>query len=421
MIGERLGNWIIDAEIARSDMGSLVRAHAADDPSRQAALKWLTHAKAKTPEFEKNFLAQIELLRKLKHPAIVAVYEGGTHDGTPYYVMEWIEGSEFQTILRRGERPAWTEVLTIALQIVPALRYAHRRGVLHRDLKPSNLFRCLDGLVKLSDFGVTKFFGDALITNADNVLGSAFYISPEQAAGKPHTKRSDFYGLGCLLYTLVVGRPPFSGNTVVELIHKHCFVLPERPIHFVRDLPEEIDRFIMKLLAKEPAQRPGSGTLLIQELEGIWSAFERRGMVGKRPPVFAAEDDGDVQIEEGSALAPRLPEPIPRDPVPWLQRWYVVGPLFAACVLLLLWGFWWRRPRRRSDVEGSAAARIRKSGRLGQSMDRLSRTAVAKVSQQISGGSTGSETTNRGKRRVSARLCSGKIGSLSQSGGTVLL
>lgn len=345
MIGERLGDWIIDSAVRKNEMGQLFRARAAEDSNRLAAIKWLVHPKAQSPEFERLFLAQIELIRKLKHPAIVAVLDSGVHRGTAYFVMEWVEGSDFETILRGGEKIAWQEVLTIALQILPALRFAHRRSVLHRDLKPSNLFRCADGFCKLADFGVTKFFGDALLTNADNILGSPAYLSPEQAAGRQHTKRSDFYSLGCLLYTLIVGRPPFTGNTVVELIHKHCFVLPERPIHFVRDLPEEIDRFIMKLLAKEPSQRPGSGTILIQGLEGIWSALERRGSVGKRPAFPGPlEHDNDLPAEEEPAFAPIAPDLIPREPVPWQNRWYIVVPAFAACVLLLVWAFFWRGP-----------------------------------------------------------------------------
>lgn len=343
MIGERLGDWIIDAAAGTSAMGRLFRAHAADDPTRLAAVKWLAHPKARTDEFEKHFLAQVELLKKLKHPNIVAVLAGGRHDGAPYYVMDWVDGEDFAAILRRGERPGWPEVLTVALQIVPALRFAHRRSVLHRDLKPSNLFRCRDGVYRLADFGITKFFGDALLTNADNVLGSAAFVSPEQAAGKAHTKRSDFYALGCLLWTLVVGRPPFAGSTVVELIHKHCFVLPERPIHFVRDLPEEIDRFVVKLLAKEPLQRPGSGTLLIQEIEGIWSVLERRGQLAKKPALPAVPDD-DAPAAADAAGPSRWPDPIPRQPAPLLKRWYVVLPSFAAVVLILVWAFCWRVP-----------------------------------------------------------------------------
>jgi eukaryotic-like serine/threonine-protein kinase len=343
MIGTRCGNWIVDEEIGANAMGRLYRAHSVDEPGRLAAIKWLTHPKAKTPEFEKLFLAQVDLLRKLKHPGVVAVLDGGVHLGSPYYAMEWIAGSNLQTLRRRGEKIDWRAALAAALQIVPALRHAHRRSVLHRDLKPSNLFRCDDGSWKIADFGVTKFFGDSLLTNSDNVLGSPAYLSPEAAAGKPHTKRSDFYALGCLLYTLIAGRPPFTGVSVVELIHKHCFVLPERLIHFVPDLPEEIDRFVMKLLAKEPGQRPGSGTLLIHEIEGIWSALERRGMVSKPPQIATPEDESDLPPEEDVGLI-RLPEPIPRPPVPWQRRWYVIVPAFGICVLILLWAFVWRGP-----------------------------------------------------------------------------
>src|ERR671912_624269 len=99
----------------------------------------------------------------------------------------------------------------------------------------------------------------------------------------PPTKRSDFYSLGCLLYALLTGRPPFTAANLVELIHKHCFVMPERPIHFVPDLPEEVDNQVMKLLAKDPQVRPGSGTLLLADLERVWSSLETRGKLGKRP------------------------------------------------------------------------------------------------------------------------------------------
>jgi eukaryotic-like serine/threonine-protein kinase len=343
MVGARLGNWVIETEVGQNDLGRLFRARSADGSGRLGALRRLEHPKAKAPEIEKLFLAQVELLRKLRHPSIVAVLDGNSHEGSLYYVMEWVDGRDFQSLLRQGEKIAWAEVLSIALQIVPALRHAHRRSVLHRDLRPANLFRCADGAVKLAEFGIVKFFGDALNARTDNPLGPTAYLSPEQAAGKPHSKRSDFYALGCLLYTLIAGRPPFTGTTLVELSHKHCYVLPERPLHFVPDLPEEFDRLIMKLLAKEPAQRPASGTMLIQELEGVWSLLERRGLLGKRPMLPAVAAD-DPEAPDDALPPPILPEPIPREPLPWHRRWYVLAPLFAACVLLLLWAFFWRGP-----------------------------------------------------------------------------
>lgn len=340
MIGSQLGPWTIDAEVGSNEMGRLFRARGADG---MAAVKLLTHPKAASPEFSKLFLAQVELLRRLQHPGIVQVLGGGLHNGFPWFAMEWIDGADCQTLLKRGEKPGWTEILAAALQIVPALRHAHRRGVLHRDLRPSNLFRCADGKYKLADFGIVKFFGDVLLSSA-NPYGSAVYLSPETAAGKPHTKRSDFYSLGGLLWTLIVGRPPFVGATVVELIHKHCFVLPERPIHFVNDLPEEFDRLVMKLLMKEPSQRPGSGTQLMQEFEGLWTLLEKRGLVGKRPVVAGVPQEEPEANNEEDEIVARVPELILRAPTPPLKRWYVVAPLFAVCVLILLWAFFWRGP-----------------------------------------------------------------------------
>ncbi len=343
MIGERVGQWVVDVELGANAIGPLFRVHDADDPSKTAALRLFSHRKALSPEFVKNFLAQIDLLKKLKHPCLVCTLDGGLHKNAPFYVMEWISGEDMQSVLRRGEKLPWNETLAIALHIVPALRYAHRRSVLHRDIRPSNIFRCRDGTYKLAGFGITKFFGDSLWGDVENPLGSVAYVSPEQTAGKPHTKRSDFYALGGLLYTLTVGRPPFSGSTVVELIRKHCFVLPERPIHFVPDLPEEIDRFIMRLLSKKPSERPGSGTSLIQELEGIWSLLERRGLVGKRPAQSLADSEVDP-LDADPHPPSRVPAPILQAPTPWHRRWYVVGPLFAGCVMLLLWAFYWRVP-----------------------------------------------------------------------------
>jgi serine/threonine protein kinase len=345
MIGEPVGNYIIDAEVGKSAMCRVFRAHPAYDPTRCVALKLLTHDKAGTAEFAKQFLAQIELLRRLQHPAIVTVQGGGEHQGKPFYTTEWVEGPTFEAILRQGERPSWKEVLVIALQIVPALRHAHRRSVLHRDIKPGNLFRAGPETYKLSDFGVMKFFGDSLITHSDNILGSPAYLSPETAAGKPHTKRSDFYSLGALLYTLLVGRPPFTGQTVVELIHKHCFILPERPIHFLRELPEELDRLIMKLLAKDPSHRPGSGTLLIHEFEALWSMLERRGLLAKRPATAAipgTDDDAAPLEEENHQLTEKVFEPIPAPLVPWHRKPLIVLPMFCFCVGLLIWAFYFR-------------------------------------------------------------------------------
>ena len=339
MIGERVGDWVIDAEVGHDRHGRTYRAHAAADPGKFATVRIVPG----TPDVHELFRGRLLVLRKLSHPNLVAYLGGGIVHSDPYYVAEYVPGPTYETLLREGKRPAWPEVLAIALQLVSALRHAHRRGVLHGDLKPANLLQAPDGRVKLAEAGIARLFGAEVPPPGDNPLASAAFISPEQAAGKPATKRSDFYSLGCLLYALLTGRPPFTAANLVELIHKQCFVMPERPIHFVPDLPEEIDALVMRLLAKDPPVRPGSGTVLLAEVERIWAGLESRGKVGKRPPLPADDPLPPPVSEEPRPVAPRPPAVPPKPPRPLMRRPLVVIPLFLLCVGLLAAGFYWTR------------------------------------------------------------------------------
>lgn len=337
MTGEKVGDWVIDAEVGRDHRGRTYRAHAADDPQMFATVRVLPG----TPDVHELFRGRLSVLRKLSHPNLVAVLGGGIVHGDPYYVAEHVPGPNYETLLREGKRPTWQETLAIALQAVSALRHAHRRGVLHGDLKPGNVLIAPDGRIKLAEAGVARLFGADVPAPGDNPLASAAFISPEQAAGKPATKRSDFYSLGCLLYALLTGRPPFTAANTVELIHKHCFVMPERPIHFVPDLPEEVDNQVMKLLAKDPQVRPGSGTLLLADLERVWSSLEARGKLGKRPALPADDPMPPPAAAEPSERSAPLVAPKP--PRPLMSRPVVVVPLFLLCVGLLAGGFYLTR------------------------------------------------------------------------------
>jgi hypothetical protein len=340
MIGERVGDWVIDAALARDHRGRAYRAHAADDPAKLATVKVL--ANGQSAEFHELFRGRLLLLRKLSHPNLVTYLGGGIVHNDPYFVAEHVPGPDFQTLLREGKRPAWPDVLSYALQCVSALRHAHRRGVLHGDLKPANLLLASEGQVKLAEAGIARLYGSEVPPPGDNPLASAAFISPEQAAGKPATKRSDFYSLGCLLYALLTGRPPFSAANLIELIHKHSFVMPERPAHYLTDLPDEFDGLLMKLLAKDPQVRPGSGTLLLAEFERVWASLEARGKVSKRPALPA---DGPLPppIEEGATAKVKKSAAPPRPPRPVMSRPVVVIPLFLLCVGVLIGGFYLTR------------------------------------------------------------------------------
>src|SRR5438093_5906600 len=238
MIGRWLGPWVIDAEIGRGAMGSVYRAHRAKDPAEVVALKVLNVDLARDDVFVARFQREVEALRQLDHPNIVRFLEAGGDEGLFFYAMEYVDGRDCDAILRERGRLPWQEVLDLALKVVPALKHAHDRGIIHRDLKPANILRAATGPpapVKLTDFGVAKLFAQPALTAAGSFVGTAAYLAPEQAVGKPATKRSDLYALGGVLYTLLTGRPPFGGGNVAEPLHKHCFQVADRPTPRVPD------------------------------------------------------------------------------------------------------------------------------------------------------------------------------------------
>jgi serine/threonine-protein kinase len=182
MTGRRLGPWVIDAEIGRGAMGTVYRAHQADNSANVVALKILNADLARDDVFVARFQREIEALRQLDHPNIVHFLEAGSDAGLFFYAMEYVAGRDCEAILRERGRLPWPEVLDLALQVVPALKHAHDRGIIHRDLKPANIMLAGDA-VKLTDFGVAKLFARPPLTAAGSFVGTAAYLAPEQAVG----------------------------------------------------------------------------------------------------------------------------------------------------------------------------------------------------------------------------------------------
>jgi hypothetical protein len=281
MVGDRLGPWVIDAEIGRGAMGNVWKAHR-DGTADVAAVKVLDPELARDSMFVERFRREIEALEQLQHPNIVRFIDGGEDNGRFYYAMEFIDGQDCEHILRDRGRLPWPEVLDIAQQVVAGLKHAHDCGVIHRDLKPANILiadsAAQPTIVKLTDFGVAKLFARPGLTAAGSFVGTAAYLSPEQAIGKPATKRSDFYSLGGVLYCLLSGRPPFSGENAVELLHKHCHAQPEQLQRLLPDLPHDIEAFVMRLLEKDPAKRPADGFVIVRTLERIRGKLQRKAL-----------------------------------------------------------------------------------------------------------------------------------------------
>jgi serine/threonine-protein kinase len=357
MIGAQLGPWLIDSEIGRGGMATVYLAHADPPPAGQprvAAVKVLAAELAAEAGFVLRFEREIDIVRRLEHPNIVRFFESGVSDGRPWFAMEYVDGPSLDAVLEESGRLPWREVLNLACQIAPALKHAHDRGVIHRDLKPSNLLRAPDptgpGVIKLTDFGVASLFASRHLTVTGGVVGTAEFLSPEQAAGKPVTRRSDLYSFGVVLYALLTGRPPFEGE-VLDLLHKHRFGQFDPPIRLVPEMPHDLNDVICELMEKEPDKRPADGAVLARRLEGIKRKVERLDAAVTTAPTREYSPGGATDEAEGSRRGPAtLMSRLMRDeldrqnhggPIQRLfNRPWVLLTLLAVVIGVIVWSFW---------------------------------------------------------------------------------
>jgi hypothetical protein len=378
MIGARLGSWILDRELGRGGMGCvyLAQREAAEaHKPKQVAIKVLAPELAVDSGFLARFQREIDILRQLDHPNIVRFLESGQQDGRSYFVMEYVAGPSFETLLAQRGRLPWTEVLDLAWQIAPALKHAHDRGIIHRDLKPSNLLRAsltpparsasdgpkdpslalraggveANALIKLTDFGIASLFASPHLTVTGGIVGTAEYLSPEQAAGKPVTRRSDLYSLGVVLYTLVTGRTPFEGDPL-DLLHKHRFAQFDRPARIMPEVPHELDAIICELLEKDPSNRPADGMILFRRLDSFKRKLAYQATHGNAKTV--AYDFGQSATRlRGNAEGPAtmmsrlMRQELERERIGGPVRQFFNRPLvlvlmLLATVTLIGWAFW---------------------------------------------------------------------------------
>jgi serine/threonine-protein kinase len=202
---EHLGPYRIERLLGRGGMGA-VYAGVHQETGLPAAIKVLAESLAVDSRFRERFQGEVETLKRLRHKNVVTLQGYGEEEGLLYFVMDLVDGPSLEGELRSGRRFSWREVVDIGVQVCAALKHAHDHGVVHRDLKPANLLLAADGTVKLTDFGIAKFFGGTSLTLAGSMVGTPDYMSPEQVEGKPVTPRSDLYSLGCLLYALLTGK-----------------------------------------------------------------------------------------------------------------------------------------------------------------------------------------------------------------------
>ena len=242
---------------------------------REVAIKVLRSDLARDPSFVTRFNKEALSVAALNHPGIVSVYDSGkeeTPSGVmPYIVMEYVEGKTLREIIHKGERFPLQRAVEIVEGILTALQYSHKNGIVHRDIKPGNIMITDSGDTKVMDFGIARALADsgATLTSTWNIVGTAQYLSPEQATGGQADARSDLYSVGCLFYELVSGKPPFSGETPVAIAYQHV----STPLTPVTDIEPSLDpalnNFFSVSLAKDPADRYQSANAMLKDLKKL--------------------------------------------------------------------------------------------------------------------------------------------------------
>ena len=266
--------------------GGMADVYEANDErlSRKVAVKILRSDLAKDPSFVTRFRKEALAAAGLNHPGIVAVYDSG-EEPAPYIVMELVSGKTLREIIRAGERLPLDRALEIGEGILAALDYSHERGIVHRDIKPANVMITDKGDVKVMDFGIARALDDlaATLTNTWNVVGTAQYLSPEQAVGEVADARSDIYSTGCLLFEVITGQPPFTGDTPVSIAYQHVSGEFPLPSSILPGLPDGIDVMLSVALAKRPTDRYQSAGLMLDDLFRIRGGQVVKAKIARKP------------------------------------------------------------------------------------------------------------------------------------------
>ncbi|MDX6481585.1 MAG: eukaryotic-like serine/threonine-protein kinase [Gaiellaceae bacterium] len=294
--------------------GGMADVYLAEDQElgRRVAIKILNGRHANDDQFIERFRREAKNAAALNHPNIVSIYDRGEAEDTYYIAMEYLDGRTLkELVVGRGPAPVKVAV-EYARQILSALRFAHKHGIVHRDIKPHNVLVDREGRIKVTDFGIARA-GTSQMTEAGSIVGTAQYLSPEQARGTEVDQRSDLYSLGIVLYELLTGQTPFDGNTPVEIAMKHLSATPRPASQLRRDIPRDLDMVIMRALAKDPAARYQSA----DEMEADLDRALRGAPVAAATTGFATElmraipEPPPVEETSATIVAPRGTPPPP--------------------------------------------------------------------------------------------------------------
>jgi eukaryotic-like serine/threonine-protein kinase len=330
--------------LSRIGTGGMADVYLARDQllGRQVAVKLLHHRFAEDQEFVERFRREASSAAGLSHPNVVAIFDRGEWDGTYYIAMEYLPGRSLKAVVREQGPLDPSAAIDIVIQILTAARFAHRRGVIHRDLKPHNVILDEEGRAKVTDFGIARA-GASDMTLTGSIMGTAQYLSPEQAQGHAVSASSDLYAVGIVLYELLTGAVPFDGETAVTIALKQVSLAPPPPSALNPVVGFELDAVVLRALAKDPAERFADADEFILALEHV-----RHGLPGEGGPALSAPmGNGPVAptVATSALLLPLATEPSEQDDdddaAARRRRWWWIGggllfALIAAGIALVL-------------------------------------------------------------------------------------
>ena len=313
--------------------------------NREVALKMLNRERSRDEEFVERFRREAQSAAALSHPNIVSIYDRGEDEGGSCYIsMEYLPGGTLkERISRDGPLPP-SVAAEVAVQISAALGAAHERGVIHRDIKPQNVLVTRSGDVKVVDFGIARAESETSLTRANLVLGTAAYMSPEQAAGGRIGPRSDLYSLGVVMYEMLTGELPFEGEDPVAVAMKHANASPRPPKEITPGIPEALNDLVVRLLAKDPGDRPASADTLEDEIQRSTqhepASARGSGQTASGPPGATSPTIPDRGSNRGNNLGRRRRGgPSSSSLVPWLLVvLFVVGVVLGGMLVLRVLG-----------------------------------------------------------------------------------
>ena len=345
---EVAGNTVVDGRyriLERIGSGGMADVYCAEDThlGRRVAIKVLHRRFAQDQEFVERFRREAKSAAGLNHPNVVGVFDRGEHEGTYYIAMEFLEGRSLKDIVTSEAPLAQERVIDLGVQILNAAGFAHRHGVIHRDFKPHNVIVDGNGHAKVTDFGIARA-GASEMTETGSIMGTAQYLSPEQAQGHAVTASSDLYSIGVMLYEMLAGRLPFDGDSAVAIALKHLSEPPAPISQWRPDVHPALEAVVMAALAKDPAQRWQSAEDLASALEAARTQIESGDNGGQDTASFGAialpaEDPTAATRVAGTTAAPVVapvtePEEERRERRWW---WWAIGALALALLAVLLY------------------------------------------------------------------------------------